>query len=100
MSVERDLANRAGRHAALGDATRLAIVDELVASDRAPVELRELTGIDSNLLAHHLDVLEHVGLITRTRSSGDGRRRYVRLVRGALGDLVPRAEPTPGPALF
>lgn len=100
MSVEQALVARAARHAALGDATRLAIVDELVSSDRAPVELRELTGVDSNLLAHHLDVLEHVGLITRSRSSGDGRRRYVRLVHGALADLVPRAERVAGPALF
>ena len=65
---------RAARHAALGDPVRLAIVDELAASDRAPVELRRRLGLESNLLAHHLDVLEGVGLITRSRSSGGGRR--------------------------
>lgn len=91
---------RAARHAALGDAVRLAIVDELVASDRSPVELRSQLGLESNLLAHHLDVLEQVGLIERTRSSGDGRRRYVHLLRAALGALsVGRADRT-GPALF
>lgn len=72
---------RAARHAALGDPVRLAIVDELSISDRAPVELRRHLAIESNLLAHHLDVLEAVGLINRSRSSGDGRRRYVHLVR-------------------
>lgn len=79
---------RAQRHAALGDPTRLAIVDELAGSDRAPVELQRLAGIPSNLLAHHLDVLEEVGLITRSRSSGDGRRRYVHLHRDALHGLI------------
>jgi protein-tyrosine-phosphatase/DNA-binding HxlR family transcriptional regulator len=76
-------------HAALADPARLAIVDELVVSDRAPVELRRMLGLESNLLAHHLDVLEDAGLVSRTRSSGDGRRRYVHLLPGALADLVP-----------
>ncbi len=90
---------RAARHAALGDPIRLAIVDELRSSDRSPVELREQFALESNLLAHHLDVLESVGLISRTRSSGDGRRRYVHLLRSAL----PGTEagiPAAGPALF
>ncbi|MBL8777638.1 MAG: helix-turn-helix domain-containing protein [Acidimicrobiales bacterium] len=95
---ERDL--RAARHAALGDPVRLAIVDELVVSDRAPVELRRRLGIESNLLAHHLDVLEGVGLVERTRSSGDGRRRYVHLRRGALHGLTPGRPVPGGSALF
>ncbi|MGZ7087040.1 MAG: ArsR/SmtB family transcription factor, partial [Ilumatobacteraceae bacterium] len=85
--TQRAMHDRAARHAALGDPVRLAIVDELAVSDRAPVELRRLIGIESNLLAHHLDVLERVGFISRTRSSGDGRRRYVHLHRRALDDL-------------
>ncbi len=100
MGSETSLEKRAALHAALGDPVRLAMVDELAVSDRAPVELRHLVGIESNLLAHHLDVLDEVGLIERSRSSGDGRRRYVHLLRGALGGLVPgRAIPV-GPALF
>lgn len=91
---------RAGRHAALGDPVRLAIVDELVSSDRAPIELRRLLGLESNLLAHHLDVLERVGLIERSRSSGDGRRRYVHLRRDALDGLVWDGHIEAGPALF
>jgi ArsR family transcriptional regulator, arsenate/arsenite/antimonite-responsive transcriptional repressor / arsenate reductase (thioredoxin) len=79
---------RAQRHAALGDPIRLAIVDELVASDRAPGELQRQFGVSSNLLAHHLDVLEQVGLINRSRSSGDGRRRYVHLHCNALEALT------------
>lgn len=95
-----DVVARSQRHAALGDPTRLAIVDELATSDRAPVELQRLTGIPSNLLAHHLDVLEEVGLITRSRSSGDGRRRYVHLHCDALTGLNPGGRRTAQPALF
>ena len=98
--VTASLELRAARHAALGDPVRLAIVDELAMSDRAPVELRELTGIESNLLAHHLDVLEEVGVINRSRSSGDGRRRYVHLRREALEGLVSGRRVVPGRALF
>jgi ArsR family transcriptional regulator, arsenate/arsenite/antimonite-responsive transcriptional repressor / arsenate reductase (thioredoxin) len=36
----------------------------------------------SNLLAHHLRVLEEAGLVTRHRSEGDKRRSYLRLVPG------------------
>jgi protein-tyrosine-phosphatase len=96
MSVDE----RAARHAALGDATRLAIVDELIPSDRSPRELQQITGVTSNLLAHHLDVLEQVGMISRTRSSGDARRRYVHLRRDALGGLVPGHRIAPQPVLF
>jgi len=91
---------RSARHAALGDPVRLAIVDELSVSDRSPVELRRLTGTESNLLAHHLDVLEDVGLIIRKRSSGDGRRRYVQLERDALRELVPGSRLARQPVLF
>ncbi len=91
---------RAARHAALGDLVRLAIVDELATSDRTPVELRQQFGLESNLLAHHLDVLDAAGLIQRTRSSGDGRRRYVHLRRPALADLHIGPETVAGRALF
>ena len=59
-----------------------------------------MTGIESNLLAHHLDVLEQAGIISRTRSSGDGRRRYVHLVRGALDALGPQPMSVDTEALF
>lgn len=98
--METTLELRAARHAALGDPVRLAIVDELALSDRAPVELRRLVGLESNLLAHHLDVLESVAMINRSRSSGDGRRRYVHLLRDSLRDLVPGRRVEPARALF
>lgn len=91
---------RARVHAALGDPIRLAVVDELAASDLAPVELRRRLHLESNLLAHHLDVLEDVALIERSRSSGDGRRRYVHLRRDTLEGLGPRSNVRLGPAMF
>lgn len=78
---------RALLHGALADPHRLAVVDELVLSDRSPSELRAKLNLDSNLLAHHLDVLERLKLIERSASQGDRRRRYIRLVPGTLAGL-------------
>jgi protein-tyrosine-phosphatase len=75
-------------HAALGEPARLAMVDDLAVSDRSPKELGERHGLPTNLLAHHLDVLEAAGLIVRFGSSGDRRRKYVRLVRQPLTRLA------------
>ncbi len=80
-------ARRAAIHRALGDERRLAVVDALRLSDRTPGELAELTGLGSNLVAFHLGVLEEVGLIERTASEGDARRRYVRLRVATLAEL-------------
>jgi len=63
------------------------MVDELAVSDRSPAELAARFDMPSNLLAHHLAVLEQVELIERLTSSGDRRRRYVRLVRAPLDRL-------------
>ncbi|MGH9267044.1 MAG: helix-turn-helix domain-containing protein, partial [Acidimicrobiales bacterium] len=79
MVVDRNLARRAAVHAALADPARLAVVDELCLADRAPSELGASLGMASNLLAHHLRVLEGVGLVERVVSEGDRRRRYLRL---------------------
>jgi ArsR family transcriptional regulator, arsenate/arsenite/antimonite-responsive transcriptional repressor / arsenate reductase (thioredoxin) len=105
ISIERyvhgvDMHIRAGRHAALGDAVRLWIVDELAWSDRSPGELSDLLGIRSNLLAHHLGVLESVGLVDRSTSEGDARRRYVALNRGALVELGIGASRPSRPVIF
>ncbi len=78
---------RAAGYAALGDPTRLAVVEALALGDRTPGELAEELGLRSNLLAFHLDVLEGAGLIGRRASSGDARRRYLRLEWGAMDGL-------------
>lgn len=85
------LEERAARHAALGDPKRLLIADALAESDMTVRELSELAGIPSNLLAHHLDILESAGIIARRVSEGDRRRRYVTLNWEALSDTVTSA---------
>lgn len=86
--MDDEIERRASVHAALGEPVRLAIVEQLAESDRTPSVLSSQFDLPSNLLAHHLDVLESVGLIERTVSAGDRRRRYVHLRRQALGDLA------------
>jgi ArsR family transcriptional regulator, arsenate/arsenite/antimonite-responsive transcriptional repressor / arsenate reductase (thioredoxin) len=98
--LDQALHDRAARYAALGEPVRLAIVEELAMSDRSPQELQVRFGLSSNLLAHHLDVLESAGLIVRGRSSGDGRRRYVQLVADALEDMTLGTRLARQPALF
>jgi len=89
MNGERifSVEERARKHAALADPARLRMLDLLTFGDLSPTELREELGVPSNLLAHHLGVLEREGVITRGRSEGDKRRSYVRLVPGALTGL-------------
>ena len=72
-----ELESRAQAYAALGDPSRLAIVDLLGLADLAPGELGASLDIPTNLMAHHLQILEQAGLISRRRSEGDGRRTYV-----------------------
>lgn len=86
MNSERifSVDERARKHAALADPARLRMLDLLTNGDLSPTELREELSVPSNLLAHHLNVLEREGIITRERSEGDKRRSYVRLVPDAL----------------
>lgn len=81
--------HRVALHRALGDAHRLAIADALWCSDHTAAELQTLTGLRSNALAFHLDVLERAGLIARHPSQGDRRRRYITLQPAALPYVDP-----------
>lgn len=96
MQLER----RAEIHAALGDPVRLAVVDELLVSDRSPSELSSALGLHPPLLAFHLDTLERAGLVRRVRSSGDRRRRYVQLVAGSLDGIAITPTAPTAPVLF
>jgi protein-tyrosine-phosphatase/DNA-binding HxlR family transcriptional regulator len=90
MSVEQsDLVKRAAVHAALGDPGRLAIVDALLLGEASPTELQRLLAMPSNLLAHHVRVLEKVGVVSRHRSEADRRRTYLALAPGAFDALRP-----------
>lgn len=87
-----ELERRAARHAALSDPVRLRVVDLLTLGDLTPTELQQRLGMSSNLLAHHLNVLESEGIISRSRSEADRRRSYVRLLPTAFDGLVPSAQ--------
>lgn len=75
--MSTDLTTRANAYAALGEPSRLAIIDLLAHADLASGELAARLDLPTNLVAHHLQVLQRAGLITRRRSDGDARRTYV-----------------------
>lgn len=93
------MARRVAVHAALAEPTRLRLVDLLTLGDLAPGELGRMVGLSSNLLAHHLRVLDDAGVVRRVRSEGDGRRSYVRLVLDdpVVARLVPAVGADPDP---
>lgn len=91
-----DLEARAAALAALADPIRLRIVDLLGRGDSSPGELRTELGLTSNLLAHHLGVLEERGIVRRRRSHADRRRTYLHLRAEALTGLLPTS---PGAAV-
>jgi protein-tyrosine-phosphatase len=87
MNSELTIEKRAARHAALAEPVRLEMVDLLTLGDWSPSELQTRLGLPSNLLAHHLNVLENAGIVGRGRSEADRRRSYVRLEGSALTEL-------------
>ena len=67
---------------ALADPTRRAILERLAAGDAGVVELTAAFTMTQPAITKHLKVLEHAGLVRRTR---DGRRRPARLrIEGLL----------------
>ena len=98
--LSSDLARRAALHAALADQARLRITDVLAAGDASPSELAVMLAMPSNLLAHHLNVPEEAGVITRRRSEGDRRRSYLQLVPRTLDTLAAPAGPAVHRVLF
>jgi protein-tyrosine-phosphatase len=91
MSIESstDLTRRASIHSALADPSRLAIIDRLLVGDASPSELQLLLSMPSNLIAHHIKVLESADVVRRTRSEGDRRRTYLCLNTETLDVMVP-----------
>ncbi|MGM1018804.1 MAG: helix-turn-helix domain-containing protein [Actinomycetota bacterium] len=91
MNIERtaEVEARAAKHAALSDPSRLRIVDLLTLGDLSPTEIGVALGLPSNLVTHHLNVLESAGMVSRSRSEGDRRRSYAHLTETALQGLVP-----------
>lgn len=74
----------ADRFAAVADATRRHLIEELALADRAVGDL--VTGLDISQAAvsQHLRVLREAGLVTARK---DGRHRYYQLRPAALTEL-------------
>lgn len=71
--------------AALADPVRRAIVARLSRSSATVNELAALFPITTQAVSRHIGVLEHAGLVTRTR---DAQRRPVHLNPAALESLT------------
>jgi ArsR family transcriptional regulator, arsenate/arsenite/antimonite-responsive transcriptional repressor / arsenate reductase (thioredoxin) len=84
-----DVERRARVHAALGDPARLAMADRLVLGDVSPGDVGRELELPTNLVAHHVAVLEDAGVLRRTRSEGDRRRTYLSLIPGVLDGIMP-----------
>jgi DNA-binding transcriptional ArsR family regulator len=72
------------RFAALADATRRRLLEELAIADRAVGELVAGLDITQAAVSQHLRVLRETGLVTARK---EGRRRYYRLRPAALTEL-------------
>jgi DNA-binding transcriptional ArsR family regulator len=77
--------------AALADPTRRAIVRRLADGEATVLELAEPFLISLPAVSRHLKVLEHAGLISRSR---DGQRRPCRLQTAPLVEIATWAEHT------
>lgn len=95
-----DLDSRVAIFAALADRTRLRIVDLLTLGDLASSEISRDLHLGTNLVAHHLRVLETADIITRSPSELDKRRSYISLRPEVFDTLATRAIPTPARVLF
>jgi ArsR family transcriptional regulator len=86
--VARGLADR---FKALGDPTRLAIVNQLAGADEVCVcHLVPDTGLSQPTISHHLRLLRDVGLVTSERR---GTWAYYRLVPEAVAELADALAP-------
>jgi DNA-binding transcriptional ArsR family regulator len=71
--------------AALADPTRRAILARLASGEASVLELAEPFDISLPAISKHLKVLEHAGLISRSR---DAQRRPCRIEGDALRDAT------------
>nr|WP_295103717.1 ArsR family transcriptional regulator [uncultured Microbacterium sp.] len=100
MGTMTDLERRVAIFAALADQTRLRIVDLLTLGDLSSSEIGTTLNLRSNLIAHHLGVLESARIITRTRSEFDRRRSYIGLRPEVFDTLAPPSVAPPRRVLF
>ena len=80
--MENDLS---ARFHALGDATRLAVVERLFGGSHTVSDLAKAHSMVLSAFTKHLGILERAGLITTEKV---GRVRICRLNQAAIADLV------------
>jgi len=78
---DRARAIAAARFRALGDETRLLLLELLTAGERNVGELMDVTGLGQSLISHHLRALREAGLVHDRR---DGRWVYYSIADQAL----------------
>lgn len=83
----------AHRFRALGDETRLRLLEFLTSGERTVGDLMEATGLGQSLVSHHLRALRRAGIVTTRR---DGRWIHyatsalaLASVRTMLGEVEP-----------
>jgi ArsR family transcriptional regulator len=93
LPPDRARAIAALRFRALGDETRLRLLELLTTSEKSVAELMELTELGQSLVSHHLRTLREAGLVVDRR---EGRWVYYSIagqalnrVRLALYELAP-----------
>ena len=79
--TDRDRTIAAARFRALGDETRLRLLEELTAGECNVAELMERMGLGQSLISHHLRSLREAGLV---RDRREGRWVYYAIAEHAL----------------
>jgi ArsR family transcriptional regulator, arsenate/arsenite/antimonite-responsive transcriptional repressor len=93
---DRRRAIAALRFRALGDETRLRILEELVAGEAAVSDLTQRLEVGQSLMSHHLRILREAGLVVDRRS---GRWVHYAIAEPALAScklLLYELEPLRG----
>jgi ArsR family transcriptional regulator len=81
---DRARAVAALRFRALGDETRLHLLELLAEKERCVADLMELLGLGQSLVSHHLATLREAGLVTGRR---EGRWTFYAIVEPALASV-------------
>ncbi len=74
----------AHRFRALGDETRLRLLELLASGERTVADLMDATGLGQSLVSHHLRSLRDAGLVGTRR---DGRWVHYAIVPGVLAEV-------------
>lgn len=82
--TDRARAVAALRFRALGDETRLRVLEALAGGERCVSDLMAALGLGQSLVSHHLRTLRQAGLVSVRR---DGRRIHYAIAEPALASV-------------